>query len=200
MPLLILEPHDLVLDGRAVPWTLRRHPAPVRRGLVKILLDHPVRLLRGIRQVAAHLLPGDMVRGVVGEPPHVLVPLLLLKLAEVDCPPVHPWGGARLQALRLKPEGLQLFREADARGLPRPPRGGGLLAHPNPSVHKSPRGDDHRVRQEGDSEVCDDPLNLVVWAELEVDHHGLPQGQVRARVQHVPHLSAVEVLVRLRPE
>ncbi len=96
MPVLLLEPHHLVLYGRTVPGADPLDLSAEQRGPVQIVPDNPVGILVGVGDVAGNLFPVHSVMRK-GEADRVFIPVLPVQRLKIDTLPVDPGGSARFQ-------------------------------------------------------------------------------------------------------
>ena len=116
MPLLVPEPHDLVLYGGAVAGTYAAYAPVVERGTGDVLHDDRVRALVGVGEPAGLFRKAPDL-GHKGEPVRIFAELYL-HLVKVYGIAVYARGRARLEPPHGEPELQKAVREPDRGGVP----------------------------------------------------------------------------------
>src|SRR5438270_2117325 len=109
-----------------------------------VLGDDAMRLRRGERDVAGHLLLGDLLRAKA-EWRRLGVARLNVEARPVDGTSIEPWRRARLEAASTQAEQLERFAQQLGWRLTGSSRGIGLLATVDQSIQECSGGDDDRL-------------------------------------------------------
>ena len=195
MPVALAEPHDLVLDRRAIARTAAGDLARIHRRAMHVRPDDRMGRVRGAGDAAFDLRIGDLV-GQGGERLRRIVRRLHLHRLPVDGLAVEPGRGAGLEASQCDAEAFKRKRQSDCRRFADPAGGGLFLADMDQAAQEGPSGKDHRGGGElaaihqahaGDAAIGD---NEVVGL-------GLDQGEVSLRGDLALHCLRIEFAVGL---
>ena len=109
VPLLVPEPHQLILDAGAIPGARARHQAAVHGAAMDVFQNDLMGLGVGIGKIAGILRP-LLPLGNKGKPGRRLIPVLGLHFPEIQASPADPGRGAGLEPADGKPQPRQGIR------------------------------------------------------------------------------------------
>lgn len=191
------EPHDLVLDRRAVAWPNRRDLPGIHRRPVEVRADQGV-CRRGRFSNGTGDLPRLDAVGQEGEWLRRLVAWLRRQARPIDRASPQAWRRPGLEPAEREVLPVQALRKSDGRRLTDPARGDRFFPHVDQAPQERAGRQDHTAR-----------ADLLARSELNPGHPAVranqilngprPDGEPRLLAQQCLDRLAVKLAVRLRP-